>query len=248
LGLLLELLAATGLRISEALALRLGDLVLDGERTVVCVRRAHVRGAFKPPKSKYGRRQVPIDDGLVKALRRRSRGEADSRALVFPGPDGGPLHPSNLLMRVFKPAAEQAGVSWAGFHTLRHTCASRLFAEGRNAVQVQRWLGHSDPGFTLRTYVHLLNDDLGEPLAGPSKGVSRVSAGHTPLGSTAVPRIGVITPINGPISDPTTLDATAEEDTIRARVLRTPANTGIRRSGAEGANQSASPTRRVGMA
>ena len=87
-------------------------------------------------------------------------------------------------MRAFKPAAEEAGVPWAGFHTLRHTCASRLFAEGRNAVQVQRWLGHSDPGFTLRTYVHLLNDDLGEPLDLPSVGVSRVSASHTPLNAT----------------------------------------------------------------
>jgi hypothetical protein len=27
-------------------------------------------------------------------------------------------------------------------------------------VQVQRFLGHSDPGFTLRTYVHLLPEDL----------------------------------------------------------------------------------------
>jgi integrase len=27
---------------------------------------------------------------------------------------------------------------WAGFHTFRHTCATLLFAEGRNAVQVQR--------------------------------------------------------------------------------------------------------------
>jgi integrase len=179
--LLFELLAATGLRISEALALRLGDLVLDGERPVVCVRRAHVRGAFKLPKSKYGRRQVPIDHELVSALRRRS-GD-DPRALVFPAPDGEPLHPSNLLMRVFKPAAEEAGVPWAGFHTLRHTCASRLFAGGRNAVQVQRWLGHSDPGFTLRTYVHLLNDDLGEPLALP-KGVSKVSAEHTSTDAT----------------------------------------------------------------
>jgi hypothetical protein len=38
---------------------------------------------------------------------------------------------------------------------------------GRNAVQAQRWLGHSDPGFTLRAYVHLLDDDLGEPLLLP---------------------------------------------------------------------------------
>jgi integrase len=87
----------------------------------------------------------------------------EARDLLFPAPDGRPLHASNLLMRAFKPAAEEAGVPWAGFHTLRHTCATRLFADGRNAVQVQRWLGHSDPGFTLRVYVHLLNDDLGEP-------------------------------------------------------------------------------------
>jgi integrase len=39
-----------------------------------------------------------------------------------------------------------------------------LFARGANAVQVQRWLGHHSPAFTLATYVHLLADDLGEPL------------------------------------------------------------------------------------
>jgi integrase len=43
------LLAATGLRISEAVALRVGDLTLSGNRPVVRVRRAWVRGAFKPP-------------------------------------------------------------------------------------------------------------------------------------------------------------------------------------------------------
>src|SRR5436189_1627228 len=40
---------------------------------------------------------------------------------------------------------------------------------GRNAVQVQRWLGHHSPAFTLRMYVHLLNDDLGGPLSMPRK-------------------------------------------------------------------------------
>lgn len=39
-----------------------------------------------------------------------------------------------------------------------------LFAEGRNAVQVQRWLGHQSAAFTLTTYVHLLDGDIGEPL------------------------------------------------------------------------------------
>jgi integrase len=71
--LLFRLLAATGLRISEALALRWGDLTLDGGRPAVHVRRAYVRGAFKAPKSRYGRRDVPIDHELVRALSRAGR-------------------------------------------------------------------------------------------------------------------------------------------------------------------------------
>jgi hypothetical protein len=37
-----------------------------------------------------------------------------------------------------------------------------LFRRGWNAAQVQKFLGHTDPGFTLRTYIHLLDDDLPE--------------------------------------------------------------------------------------
>jgi integrase len=46
------------------------------------------------------------------------------------------------------------------FHTLRHTCATLLFRNGLNAKQVQMWLGHHSPAFTLAVYVHLLTDDL----------------------------------------------------------------------------------------
>jgi hypothetical protein len=35
-----------------------------------------------------------------------------------------------------------------------------LFRSGLNAKQVQVWLGHHSPAFTLGTYVHLLSDDL----------------------------------------------------------------------------------------
>jgi len=49
-----------------------------------------------------------------------------------------------------------------GFHVFRHTCASLLFDEGRNIKQIQEWLGHHDPGFTLSTYVHLIGHGLGD--------------------------------------------------------------------------------------
>jgi len=40
-----------------------------------------------------------------------------------------------------------------------------LFEGGKNAKQVQTWLGHHSPSFTVDTYVHLLRDGPGEPLS-----------------------------------------------------------------------------------
>jgi integrase len=57
-------------------------------------------------------------------------------------------------------AGGRAGVPWVSFHTFRHTAATMLFRSGLNAKQVQVWLGHYSPAFTLGTYVHLLSDDL----------------------------------------------------------------------------------------
>jgi hypothetical protein len=52
---------------------------------------------------------------------------------------------------------------------------------GRNVKQVQEWLGHVDPGFTLRTYVHLMDagvggaDFLDEAVAAPSGNGDRIA-------------------------------------------------------------------------
>jgi integrase len=164
------LLAATGLRVSEAIALQWRHLDLDGSSPHVKVRRGFVRGRMEPPKSRHGWREVPLEHALVLALREHRRtsewpGEED---LAFPAGNGAVMSPGNLRRRVLKPAAEEACVSWVGFHAFRHTCATLLFAEGRNAVQVQRWLGHHSAAFTLATYVHLLDGDLGEPLILPT--------------------------------------------------------------------------------
>jgi integrase len=85
---------------------------------------------------------------------------------------------NNLRRRVLKPTAQEAGVPWIGFYTFRHTCASLLFAQGRNAVRVQRWLGHHSPVFTLATYVHLLDADIGAPLY-----LTEVQTSSTPDGT-----------------------------------------------------------------
>jgi integrase len=164
--LMFELLAATGLRRSELLVLEGRHLALDCEQPHVKirqrVRRRRGEGlVIGPLKSRYSKRDVPIPRTLAERLAADRTAE---RELVFRSLIGSVLDPDNLATRILAPACKAAGVEWAGFHTFRHTVASRLFAEGRNVVQVQRWLGHHSASFTLDTYVHLLDNDLGEPL------------------------------------------------------------------------------------
>jgi len=104
---------------------------------------------------------VPLAPNLVERLRALKAGPDDP---VFASKTGTRLNKDNVRNRYIKPAAEEVGAPWCGWHTLRHTCASILFDEGRNVVQVQRWLGHHKPSFTIDTYIHLLDDDLGAPL------------------------------------------------------------------------------------
>lgn len=185
--LMFELLAATGLRRSELIALEGRHLALDGARPHVRVRqrvrRQKGRGlVIGPLKSRHARRELPIEFDLADRIRACARAPDE---LLFPSEAGTVLCPNNLNNRVLAPACAEAGVEWARCHTFRHTVASRLFAEGRNAVQVQHWLGHHSASFTLDTYVHLLDGDLGDPL--------RVNTGSTARPQTAAnPEAGVL--------------------------------------------------------
>lgn len=161
-----HLLGASGLRWSEAIALEWRHVHLDGSSPHLKVRQRNVRGKIGPPKSKRGRRNVPLPHSLVIELRqlRLMTEWPENDNLVFANVRGNAHLYGNVFRRQLKPAAEEADAPWATFHTFRHTCASMLIAEGRNIVQVSRWLGHHSPSFTLSTYAHLMDDDLGDAL------------------------------------------------------------------------------------
>lgn len=170
--LLLELLAATGLRISEAIALQRLHVQLDGQPEV-CVRRALVRGRIEPPKTKYGHREVRLPDRLARRLRAHlaAQPDQDSTAILFPNEANSPLDPTNLRPRILKPLVRQAGAPWAGFHTFRHTFASMHLKQGTNLLQLSHALGHHSPAFTLTRYTHLLPGE-GAPALNPVVPVS----------------------------------------------------------------------------
>ena len=110
------------------------------------------------------------------ALRRDSyRGE---NRPVFASRAGTELLPANVFRRVLAPAAVEIGLTVPGkngkprsavsFHTFRHTCASLLFAAGCSVKQVQEFLGHASAAFTLETYVHLMDEGVGDRACNPS--------------------------------------------------------------------------------
>jgi integrase len=152
-----ELLTHTGLRISEALGLEWAD-VRFGERPRLRIVRQHYRGDTRRLKSHKARRELPLSPGMARSL-------WSARPVAGTGPmfatSNGTRFNDRNVRRVLERAARQAGVPWVTFHTFRHTCASLLFEGGKNIRQVSDWLGHADPAFTLRTYVHLLDNGLG---------------------------------------------------------------------------------------
>jgi integrase len=171
-------LAETGLRISEAIEARHGDV----EGTWLRVERRFYRGKVGLPKGRK-KRSVRLSRELAQelwTLRKDTHGGADD--LIFTSAKGKRIDPSNVAARILKPAARKAGVGdWVHHHTFRHTCATRLFRSGWNAAQVQLFLGHSDPGFTLRVYVHLLPTDLPEPTF-PELGGNKAATDSTEIG------------------------------------------------------------------
>jgi integrase len=176
----------------EAVALRWMDADLGALR--IHVRRSYYRGTMNPPKSRYGVRSVPISKDMAQRLWHARNGRtADSP--VFPNTRGGLLDAVNVYNRDLKPAARAAGVEWATWHTLRHTCATELFNRGLNAKQVQTWLGHHSAAFTLSVYVHMLSDELpdadfwdvpGVPLVSPpAEGASVLTPDEAGIGLVA---------------------------------------------------------------
>jgi integrase len=126
-------------------------------------------------KTPAGLREISLFPVLAEILRRhRSRSTPmNFGTLVFPTRTGGERSKDNLRERVLLPALAQADQlleareqsplpAGLSTHWLRHTYASILVALGEDPVSVMVQLGHTDPGFSLRVYTHMMRRDPGE--------------------------------------------------------------------------------------
>jgi integrase len=151
----------TGVRLGELLALQWGDLDRAGRR--LYVRRSVYKGQFYVPKTKRSRRSIDIGDQLLsvlEGLRLAQYGAAPPgpEALIFPSATGRPLDPDNLRHRVWAPALAKAKLRHVRIHSLRHTYASMLIAQGENIKYISSQLGHASVQITIDRYGHLFPD------------------------------------------------------------------------------------------
>ncbi len=168
----------TGMRASELRGLRWQDVNLD--RAEITIRqRADAYQEIGSPKSKKGRRTIPLPGPLVDALKAwKDECPTGELGLVFPTGTGSIEYHSNIIHRWYQPAQIAAGVTvdtgkvdkdgnpvlaakYTGLHALRHFYASWCINRpidgglGLPAKVVQERLGHSSITVTLDTYSHL---------------------------------------------------------------------------------------------
>jgi integrase/recombinase XerC len=139
---MLELFYSSGLRLSELVALRWGDLDLDDGQ-------ARVTG--KGSKTRI----VPVGSHALAALRvlGKDTGRIPS-APVFRGRGGRALSPRSAQLRLKRAATLQNVAKNVYPHLLRHSCASHLLESSGDLRAVQELLGHADIG-TTEIYTHL---------------------------------------------------------------------------------------------
>jgi integrase/recombinase XerD len=144
---LLQITYACGLRVSEVVGLRPGDI--DSARGVVVVRQGKGRKD----------RLVPLSARLLDELRGYWR---KYRPLTWLFPGGRPGRPLSVAaaQKLCRRAVRRAGLSKPlTLHTLRHSYATHLLEAGCDVVTIQHLLGHRDLKTTAR-YLHVSNRHL----------------------------------------------------------------------------------------
>jgi len=144
---ILELLYATGLRVSEMCALKIGDLSLQD---------AMLRTMGKGNKERIvpiaGKTVELVNNYLLQDRPRYIRNELEAH--LFLSQQGRPLT-RQRIWQIIKDQAKAAGIDKKiSPHTLRHSCATHLLENGGSLRVIQELLGHSDIS-TTQLYTHV---------------------------------------------------------------------------------------------
>ena len=162
--------ASTGMRREEVLALRISDV--NTRRHTVSInqtvhhdnRQTYITNTTKTDSSQ---RTILLDDETYELVREQIKTVQKRKAstfgykdfdLLFPGPTGRPISPTQASKRLKTYAKKAKLPSVFTFHGLRHTHATLLLEAGANVKSIQVRLGHSSFKTTMDTYSHVTSN------------------------------------------------------------------------------------------
>lgn len=144
---MLSLIYACGLRRSELLNLRIGDV--DAQRQLLHVHQAKGRKD----------RVVPLSDKIIDLLREYYKAFRP-KTWLFEGEQKGRQYSANSLRSILKQALKRAGIRKSvTLHTLRHSYATHLLESGTDLRYIQEILGHKSSK-TTEIYTHVSKKDI----------------------------------------------------------------------------------------
>ena len=161
----------TGLRSGEVAGLQWGDIDWD-KKTLRVERNVHYgRGDTNPviKDTKTGKsRKIFLTEAVLSELKRyrawvaerflKVRVRINDQTHILFDNDLGPLHQTAPQER-WDTLLRNAGLKHRGIHTLRHTHASNLIAQGLHIKSISERLGHTSIKTTMDTYGHMMDDD-----------------------------------------------------------------------------------------
>lgn len=158
-------LALAGFRLGEICGLRWSDVDLDAKTVTVANTRLQRGKKFieKAPKSRAGRRELPLPDDLYAVFKSTRKTQAADRlrlgaayqasGYVVVNEAGEALTPNAVESRWAR-VLNVAGVRHRRLHDARHTCGTLMHLRGVPIALISAWLGHASKAFTMQTYVN----------------------------------------------------------------------------------------------
>lgn len=151
----------TGIRIGELLALEWSDIdFVNGEMTInkTCYDGTDEQGKYcrkvDSPKTVTSNRTIPIPKSILQILREMKKNK-NSNFLI--SNKGTPISVRSY-QRSFELLLKKLEIKHHGFHSLRHTFATRALECGMDVKTLSEILGHRSPTITLNRYAHSMTE------------------------------------------------------------------------------------------
>lgn len=151
------LIAKTGLRFAEALALTPEDF--DFEKQCIIINKSwnykEKDGAFQPTKNPSSNRSVTVDWQLMQQFQNLVVNKVSNKPIFFK--EGQRVYNSTLNKKLAR-YCQALDIPTISIHGLRHTHASLLLYEGVSVASVAKRLGHNNTTTTQETYIHIIKE------------------------------------------------------------------------------------------